>query len=139
AGAGLLIRSVGALLGEDTGVSVTRPISVDVQLPEAQYVMEDVARFYERLATSLREHPQINAAGVANFLPLEAGWRVAYGAPCVPTPPDDPLIAQYHTADGGYFETLGIRLIEGRLFEQRDDVDGRPVVIVNETLARRAW
>jgi predicted permease len=139
AGAGLLIRSVGALLGEETGVTETRPVSVDIQLPEAQYEWPDVARFYGRLVTELRDDPQITNAGVTNFLPLEAGWRVPYGVPGVPTPPDDPPIAQYHTVDEGYFETLGVRLIDGRWFEERDDVNGRPVVIINEALARRAW
>ncbi|HSK18491.1 MAG TPA: ABC transporter permease [Longimicrobiales bacterium] len=139
AGAGLLIRSVGALLGEETGVTETRPISVDIQLPEAEYEWPDVARFYGRLVTELRDDPQITNAGVTNFLPLEAGWRVPYGVPGVPTPPDDPPIAQYHTVDEGYFETLGVRLVDGRWFEERDDANGRPVVIINAALAERAW
>ena len=139
AGAGLLIRSVGALLGEETGVGMVRPISVDIQLPEAQYEWPDVARFYGRLVTSLREDPQITNAGVTNFLPLEAGWRVPYGVPGVSTSQTDPPIAQYHTVDEGYFETLGVRLIDGRWFEERDAEGARPVVIINETLARRAW
>ena len=139
AGAGLLIRSVGALLGEETGVTETRPISVDIQLPEAEYEWPDVARFYGNLVTELRTDPQITNAGVTNFLPLEAGWRVPYGVPGVPTPPDDPPIAQYHTVDEGYLETLGVRLIDGRWFEERDDVNGRPVVIINAALAERAW
>ncbi|HSJ32461.1 MAG TPA: ABC transporter permease [Longimicrobiales bacterium] len=139
AGAGLLIRSVGALLGEETGVTETRPISVDIQLPEAEYEWPDVARFYGRLVTELRDDPQITNAGVTNFLPLEAGWRVPYGVPGVPTPPNDPPIAQYHTVDEGYFETLGVRLVDGRWFEERDDVSGRPVVIINAALAERAW
>jgi predicted permease len=139
AGAGLLIRSVGALLGEETGVAATRPISVDIQLPEAQYEFADVARFYGQLAINLREDPQITNAGVTNFLPLEAGWRVPYGVPGIPTPTDDPPVAQYHTVDEGYFATLDVRLIEGRWFEQHDDANGRPVVIINQTLAERAW
>lgn len=139
AGAGLLIRSVAALLDEDTGVTLTHPLSVDIQLPEAQYEFTDVARFYGRLTTSLREDPQITNAGIANFLPLEAGWRIPYGIVGSPTSDTDPPIAQYHSVDEGYLETLGVRLIEGRWFEERDDENGRPVVIVNETLARSAW
>jgi hypothetical protein len=114
-------------------------ISVDIQLPEAQYEWPGVAQFYGRLVRELREDPQIVNAGASNFMPLEAGWRVPYRVPGSPTAEDDLPIAQYHSVDEGYFATLGVRLVEGRWLEEHDDTTGRPVVVVNEALARREW
>jgi predicted permease len=48
-------------------------------------------------------------------------------------------MAQYHTVDEGYFETLGVRLIDGRWFSERDDAAAPSVAIINESLARREW
>lgn len=140
-GAGLLIRSVAALAGEWTGVTADDAVTTDLQLPDADYDdWSRVARFYAELLPALRANPRITAAGASNFLPLEAGWRIPFevvGAP--PTPRDERPMAQYHTVDEGYFRTLGIRLLRGRNFDERDDASRPGVVIVNETLARRYW
>lgn len=140
-GAGLLIRSVAALLQEESGVVAANVVSVDVQLPDADY--QDwlrVERFYSALLPALRQQPQLAEVGASNFLPLEAGWRIPFivvGAE--PSPTGEPPSAQYHTVDEGYFRTLGIPLLKGRQFEARDDADAPGVVIVNESLARTHW
>ena len=62
----------------------------------------------------------------------ENSW---YGAS--PTATDHP--AMVNVVGAGYFNTLGIRLIAGRDFDSRDTADGNPVIVINETLARRAF
>ena len=151
-GAGLLIRSVRALLDEQTGVQAGDLVVVDVQLADAEYSdWGRVASFYGTLLAGLRAEPSIRSAGAGNFQPLEAGWRVQYDLPERQSaagatypgghqgPPADLPMAQYHTVDEGYFRTLGVPLIRGRLFTARDDTTSPGVVIVNEAFARVAW
>jgi predicted permease len=141
-GAGLLIRTVAALLGQSTGVAAPeRALAVDVQLPDvAGDDWPRAARFWGALMPALRAHPGIASAGAANFLPLEAGWRIPFQVIGEPAPADpDDRTAQYFTVDEGYFHALGVRLLDGRTFEPRDDERAPGAVVVNETLARRLW
>ncbi|MGH7554842.1 MAG: ABC transporter permease, partial [Longimicrobiales bacterium] len=139
AGAGLLVRSVSQLLRVDSGVRPAHVITADIQLPDALY--DDwmrVQQFYAQLLESVRAEPGIVAAGAANFLPLEAGWRFPLLIPeAGPALPGEGPQAQYHTIDEGYLDALGIGIVHGRGFDARDDVGRSGVVLINETLARR--
>lgn len=137
-GAGLMLRSVTRLLGENTGVDPVSVISADVQLSADAY--RDWARvdaFYTSLLTAIRARPEIVAAGTTEFLPLESGWRIPFfmsDAP--PASPDDAPLAQWHVVDEGYFKSLRVPLLAGREFDGHDNTTGTPVVIVNETFVR---
>ena len=88
----------------------------------------------------MRHHADVTGVGVANFLPLDAGWRMPYGLPgLAAVSRADAPEAQIHSVDDGYFAALRAPLVRGREFDARDDSAGRPVVIVNETMARRVW
>ena len=140
-GAGLLVRSVARMLRVSTGVDPAFVITASMQLPDAAY--RDWARvdqFYASLVRGLAQRSEIAAAGVATFLPLEPGWRLPYrvvGA--APVPAGDEPTAQVHSADAGYFAAIRAPIVRGRTFDSHDDATSRPVVIVNETLARRLW
>ena len=140
-GAGLLVRSVAGMLRVSTGVDPSFVITASMQLPDAAY--RDWARvdeFYTTLVRGLTQRPGITAAGTATFLPLEPGWRIPYrvvGA--APVPAGDEPTAQMHSADAGYFAAIRAPILRGRTFDSHDDATSRPVVIVNETLARRLW
>jgi predicted permease len=141
-GASLLIRSVSRLLRESVGVDSTNVATVTVQLPPSYQDWSRVARFYTALGDALRRRPEITAVGVANFLPLEPGWRVPYGA--VGTTPrgggsQSSEEVQIHSADEGYFATVRAPILRGRGLDAHDDSASRPVVVVNETLAKRTW
>ena len=140
-GAALLIRSVGRLMRESTGVDAPSVVTATVQLPIAAYGdWGRVARFYGALGESMRHHADVTGVGVANFLPLDAGWRMPYGLPGVAAVSRaDAPEAQIHSVDEGYFAALHAPIVRGREFDARDDSAGRPVVIVNETMARRVW
>jgi putative ABC transport system permease protein len=99
-----------------------------------------VANFYAQLLDNLRARPEIANAGASNFPPLELGWRLPYsveGDP--PAPPGEAVMAQAHTVDEQYLQTLGVRLREGRPFDARDDAERPSVVVINEAFARRAF
>jgi len=140
-GAALLVRSVGRLLNESTGVEPSSVVTTTVQLPDAGYRdWRRVVQFYGALGEALRRRADVVAVGASNRLPLDPGWRLPFGLPGVSdvSRADAPQ-AQIESVDDGYFAALGVPMIRGRGFDARDDSAGRAVVIVNETLARRAW
>jgi predicted permease len=140
-GAGLLVRSVAGMLRVNTGVDPSFVITASLQLPDAAY--RDWARvdqFYASLVRGLGQRPGIAAAGTTTFLPLETGWRLPYRvAGAAPVPAGDEPTAQVHSADAGYFAAVRAPIVRGRTFDAHDDATSQPVVIVNETLARRLW
>lgn len=138
AGSSLLVRSLERIAAVDPGFEPRSVISVNVLLTGAAYRnWPSVAQAYTAMLERLREQPGVEWAGASNFLPLAAGWRVPFlvtGAPA--RRPGEETLAQLHTASEGYFETLGVPLRRGRLFSTHDGAASRPVVVVNETLAR---
>jgi predicted permease len=140
-GAGLLVRSVTRMLAVNTGVDPAFTITADMQLPDAAYrEWPKVEQFYASLVRAIQQRPGVVAAGTTTFLPLQPGWRLAYvpvGAG--PFPVGEEPMAQFHSADAGYFAAIRAPIVRGRAFDAHDDAGSTPVVIVNETLARRLW
>lgn len=142
-GAALLGRSFARLLAIDPGFSTAGVDAVAlVELPRSRYQDPDrVAAFYAALLEGLRADPGVEAAGLSLAVPLdrEAGFFVAQtpfrtpGTGEAARHPSAPL----HVVSPGFFEALGVPLLRGRLFDDRD-VRGRPgVALVNEAFARR--
>ena len=139
-GAGLLIRSVEKLLNVNAGLDPTSSITIDLQLPDANYrEWERVDQFYTTLTQSLRANPEISGVGAANFLPLEPGWRIGYSVIGTSVAAAEAPQAQYHIADQGYFSTLRVPVVAGRVFTAQDNAQAIPVVVVNEAMAKQAW
>jgi putative ABC transport system permease protein len=140
-GAGLLVRSVSRMLSVNTGVDPSSTITADMQLPDAAYrEWPRVDQFYGSLTRAIGARPGIVAAGTTTFLPLETGWRIPYvvvGA--APVPAGNEPTAQFHSADSGYFAAIRAPIVRGRAFTSHDEAASTPVVIVNETLAKRLW
>ena len=140
-GAGLLVRSVTRMLAVNTGVDPAFTITADMQLPDAAYrEWPKVEQFYASLVRALEQRPGIVAAGTTTFPPLQPGWRLPYvpvGAG--PFPAGEEPMAQFHSADAGYFAAVRAPIVRGRTFDAHDDLSSTPVVIVNETLAKRLW
>ena len=142
AGAGLLLRSLGRLVGVDPGFEPTRALSVDVSTPADRYpTAERRLRFQETVVDRIAVLPGVAAAGWVSDLPLTllapgTGFRATDRA----TPDDGQWpVADIRVADSGYFRAAGIRLVGGRAFTAADRAGAPPVVIVNETLARLMW
>jgi putative ABC transport system permease protein len=139
-GAALLGRSFQRLVQEDPGFQSARILTVNVDLPASYRDFKKIADFYDQLLTSLRAQPGVADAGLANFLPLDAAWRLRFLIEGRPRPaPEDAPLAQHQSVDENYFKVIGVPLVKGRFFAPHDTVDAPGVVIVNEALARREW
>ena len=138
--AGLLVRTVERLVHEDPGFSASGVVTASVELPERAYRdWPSVARFYGELGRRLREAPSVTA-GLANVQALAPGWRIPFVIEGRPRPKaGEEANVQHVTIDETYFATLGVPLVRGRWFTERDAADAPGVVLVNETLAKAYW
>jgi putative ABC transport system permease protein len=138
---GLLVRSVKRMMEAPTGVVGEGVVTATIQLEVAKYPQwADVEQFYTTLLETVRRQPGVEVAGTANAIVLEPGWRMPYaveGRP--PARQDEAPIAQLVTVSSGYFETFRAKLVSGRFFADADRVTSEPVVVINETMARRVF
>jgi putative ABC transport system permease protein len=137
----LLVRSVNRMMHAPTGVDTDGVVTATLQLESRAYGdWPKVEHFYSALLDAVRRQPGIEAAGAANAITLEPGWRVPFLVDGRPAPrPDDMPIAQHVSAGDGYFEAFRARLLKGRLFTPADTSDVEGVVVVNDTFAKRVF
>lgn len=136
----LLVRTVQKMTRTPTGIDAEEVLTTTVQLSQGSYpVWRGVADTYVNILEQIRQQPGVIAAGIGNFLPLEVGWRVPFRIEGEPPPSraEDAPQAQYHSVSDGYFEAMGATMLRGRSFGEFDSTDSTPVVVVNETFARR--
>jgi putative ABC transport system permease protein len=140
-GAGLLIRSLIHLQEVNPGFRTDHVLTMQLSLPPAHYSGLKVGLFYEQLLARVAGLPGVQASGVCRFLPL-SGHDIGLNFQIEGQPhlsdADQPR-AYFRTASSGYFAALGIPLLRGRLFDDRDNQQTPKVVIINETAARRYW
>ena len=141
-GAGLLLRTVLNLTSVDAGFDRSRLVTFSMALPVAKYQQPaSRAQFYQRLLEKLRALPGVQGATAMTGLPPNRPLNANdtdignYTAP-----PEGPFenVDYYQSVMTGYFETMGIPMVQGRSFEPADVASG-PVVIVNETLVNTFW
>jgi putative ABC transport system permease protein len=139
-GAALLARSFERLVRQDPGFRAASVTTVNVDLPFRYTDFTKIADFYTQLLAMLRVQPGVTDAGVANFLPLDAAWRLGFLVEGRPRPAAaDAPQAQMQSVDEDYFKVIGVPLVRGRFFDGHDTVAAPGVVLINEALARREW
>jgi predicted permease len=142
AGAGLMLRSFVHVLDSDLGFDPTNRLAVQVMLPNSRYDQSaKFAVFTDAVIQRLKSLPGVESVGATNYLPLSGFWgtTTAY-AEGQPLPkPGDELEVDSRVATPDYFATMGIRVVRGRAFTERDSADAPRVVIVSQGLAERLW
>jgi putative ABC transport system permease protein len=143
--AGLMVKTVWALAHSDLGFEPAHVMTLRTSLPgsAASRYRTYAARsaFYRDVLRGVEAIPGVTAAGYTTFLPLTnhggTSGFVVEDAP--PPPPGHNPDANHRVVSGGYFRAVGMRLIAGRYFDERDTPDSQPVAIVNEASAREFW
>lgn len=139
-GALLMMRSFDRLMNEDIGLQSAQVGTLELALPTVNISGADRLRRIDEMVSRLSVIPGIHSVGVVNDLPLSGvdgmliGIRVDGIEPGKNTPP-----MRFLRASGGYFETMGIRLLEGRMFKAVEDSLAANVAIVSATVAQRFW
>jgi len=141
-GAGLLMKNFLTILKINPGINTDNVLTMGITLPPAKY--ENAARrraFYDELMRRARRLPGVESAALINNLPLgqsdsSSGFLVE-GVP--DPPPGQEFEGAYRVCTPDYFKTMGAPVVLGREFTEADTADSNPVIIVNETLAKRFW
>ncbi len=142
-GAGLMIRSFGALNSVEPGFEPEGLLTFQLFLPNATYPdSESRLAFQDRLTDLLSAEPGVTSVAAMSGLPpvrrLNANDTEFEGVEQTQDgPPQN--VDFYQTITWDYLETMQIEVVEGRGFEASDDAGGVPVALVNETLARRFY
>ncbi|HEY6465353.1 MAG TPA: ABC transporter permease [Candidatus Acidoferrales bacterium] len=140
--AGLMIRTFIALESVDPGFSPHGVLSMIV--PVAGSNEADPGRraiFYSQMIERVRSLPGVESAAGINHLPIAGDlWDRTFLIEGRPKPgPADLPDAIYRVATPGYFQTMSIRLLQGRDISKLDTASAPPVVVINETMARTYW
>ena len=139
-GAGLLIKSFLRLRTTNPGFNAKNVLTASVSLPVARYPKDElVARFYQRAMESAARLPGIEAVGAILPLPFsENSISTSFSVEGQPDPgPGARPIAGARIITPGYIRAMGIPLISGRTFNERDAAGAPWVILINEALARR--
>jgi len=163
-GAGLLGRSLMKVLEVDPGFRVDKVVTMDISLPWPDWKDSKAKAaqgiFFSSLLDRLQQIPGVHRVGATSGLPLDGG--LPNGEFLIMKPEDAPktpdsLDALSHLFDNlfrqkqgrgeadfcvvtqGYFQSLGIPLLRGRLFDVRDGPDSPHVALISDSLARQSW
>jgi predicted permease len=154
-GAGLLARSFLRLIAVNPGYRTAGALVLDLSMawPESQTDAARQRQFLDELTLRLRNLPGVASVGGVNNLPLRGGG--SNGAFLVLARPDEqidfsqlPLLmkdpdrsgfADFRVASDDYFRAMGIPLLRGRLFDDRDGPDATHVAVISQSLAATEW
>jgi predicted permease len=141
-GAGLLLASFRRVLAVDPGFVAERVQTASVLLPRSRYDDDTKRRaFTDEALRRVRALPGVLAAGATDTIPFGGGNNdsVILAEGYQMKPGESVISPSQVTVTPGYFEAMGVRLAAGRFFQDSDAGGKRPVVIVDEKLARRFW
>lgn len=141
-GSGLTIESFRNLRSLEPGFDAGNVLTFRVGLEPGGYpTSEERALFHASFLRRLEGLPGVARAGAVGCLPLGdcSSGDPLYRAEETYDPGEIPPIVRYTTATPGYFEALGVGLLEGRVLESRDHETGTGAVVVSRSLARRFW
>lgn len=139
-GAGLLIHSFAKALGVDPGFNPKGVVTARIVIPAAhRATAEAAAKFQERLVQSLRELPGVTSTSLWFSTPFQGGLPInAFTLEEDTLPPGSPQPGAFRVqVMPGYLETLGLKLLEGRFYEEADRDPKRRVFVVDESFARK--
>jgi putative ABC transport system permease protein len=155
-GAGLLGRSLMKVLEVSPGFRVDKIVTMDVSLPWVNdpKVKASQAIFFSNLIDRLKQIPGVRKVGATSGLPMMEGG-LPDGMFLLMTQSEIPKTldefgalfqqkerlgdADFGVVTDGYFQTLGIPLIRGRIFDERDGPDSPHVAVISESLVRDRW
>jgi putative ABC transport system permease protein len=141
-GAGLMMRSFMSLQNVNAGINPSGVLTMYIALPGAKYrPPEKRLAFFSQLLDRVRAIPGVQSAGTNTGLPLAGNnWGRSLTVEGFPVLPVGEAPAINHCViSPGYFSAMGITILKGRDFDERDTRDAPKVTIIDERLAREYW
>jgi predicted permease len=122
-----------------------RPQSVltfQVAPPASKYTLDQATLLYRRMLAALRAVPGVRAAGMSSGVPFGNGASTrtpTAGLNPTAVPPDTAVPIDWRVVSPGYFQTMGMTLVRGRDFDERDDRSAPATAIVSQAAAQQFW
>jgi len=142
-GAGLLLRSFAHLLDVKPGFTTENLLTMQIGLPNVAYQEpQKRATFMQQLEASLRGAPEVASVGFVTRLPLMSTMNNITSYMAIEgreVPAGERPEIDFRRASTGYFQTMGIPLLSGRLVTEQDVTNGSRFVLINEAMAKRFW
>jgi putative ABC transport system permease protein len=138
AGAGLMMKSLVRLLGEDVGFRTEHLLTMDVSLSEAKYsTPEKQTAYFDQVLQRLTAMPAVLSVGAVTDLPLTR--NETWNGFEIPGPHPSQGRAGYHAVSSDYFRTMGISLLNGRELGIADSARSPLVGVINRSMASKYW
>ena len=140
-GAGLMLASMAQLLKVNPGFNPHNVLSLDIALPQPDTYGPPVrAHFCSEVQAHVAALPGVLSVGAVSHLPTSGGASRGFVIEGHPDPgPENSPWAWYNLACPNYFTTVGIPLLEGRDFTERDTVSELNVIVISKQMARAYW
>jgi predicted permease len=141
-GAGLLTESLGRLEHQKFGFDTRGRLMLGVDLALDGYTPQRLAVLYQALERRLTQIPGVASASLALYSPMEGdNWsdRISFEGPAGPLAAESDHSPSIDRVSAHYFETIGTRLLRGRVIDERDTPAALHVAVVNETFAARYY
>lgn len=137
--AGLLMRSFTALQSVDPGFNVSGVLTARISLPESRYPdAAAVQAFQQRLDRTLDGLPGVTATAMTQAVPFgHSSSSGSYSIRGMQAAAASTLHSNRLVVSGDYFKAMQIDLLEGRSFDETDAADSRPVIVIDDVLARK--
>jgi len=139
AATGLMIRTLVNLRALDLGFAPDRLLTMRTTLPRPKYADPQMrAAFFDRVVAGVAALPGVEHTGYTSNLPFtSAGNTTAFFIDGRARTPGQIYDALYRGVTTDYLQTIGARLVEGRLLDARDGAEAPRAVVINETMARQ--
>jgi putative ABC transport system permease protein len=141
-GAGLMIKSFWRLQKVDPGFKPDNALTVSVTLPRRKYPEENQqSAFFQQLLEKVSALSGVRSVGATSLLPLSSDdFVTSFGIQDRPSPqPGVGRNTNFFSVSADYFNAMGIPLLRGRLFTERDTKDSPRVAVINETMAKKIF
>ena len=139
-GAGLLVKSMFVLLQTDNNFNPDGVLTMEVQVSRGRYQKPgELSRVLHQVLTNVRGVPGVESATITTTLPGLRDWQNDIAVEGYEPNPGELINVDWSIVSADYFQTMNVPLLEGRTFTRDEDEQGKPVVLVDETLARRFW
>jgi len=140
-GAGLMMKSLLRLLQTNVGFNTENLLTMGIVLSPTKYTdANQIPNFYGQLQERVQALPGVVGAGTVDILPLNGGNTTRFNVDGDPVPPPGKETeANSRVVNEHYFQTIGVPLLAGRMFDDRDNANAPPVVIIGKTIADRLF
>jgi putative ABC transport system permease protein len=141
-GSGLMLRSVGRLMNVDPGLQAKGVLALQANPPEGRYGShEESEAYFAQVLERVRALPDVESAGAIHILPGTPGnWSFPTWPEGVDLPEGAVLPSvNFRMVWPGYFETVRMQLLKGRLLKPSDAAGAEKVAVVNEAFVKKFW